>query len=749
MIDQKDQFPEENQETMSEMTNENIEDQIPEATTEEVQKNKATELEDESILSPMNQKDATELTADVPEVEQPLAEQVNETVMEGDPEPDITVVEEPEIALEVTTPQPEAEGVDLHEEKAAVEATMVPEVETTVEGADESLGAEIPAAFSEATHLDETVKDIVAEEEEEEELDTEEIHDKYDEYPREKLVELLDIEVEAGDIQDIKTKVALIKVAFLKLTREEERKRYEEHFQAGGKKEDFTPYEDELTVRFNTVFEKYKEKKSKYNEEQEVLKLRNLDAKKQILEELKSLINADESLKKTYDRFKELQNQWKEIGVVPSGEVNNMWQSYHFLVEKFFDKVKISKELRDLDLKKNLEKKIELCEKAEELLLESSIIKSFKLLQKYHEEWKEIGPVPSDKRDEVWERFKNTTDKINERRREHYNRLSEDREKNLVTKTALCEKAEQMLSEEILTIKDWQEKTKEINEMFNIWKTIGPAPKKDNDEIWERFKTYLNTFFSNKKEFFSDLKEEQMQNYNLKLNLCSQAEALKESTDWKKTTNDLINLQKEWKNIGPVPRKYADKVWLRFRAACDEFFNRKSEFFGNLESSEKENLQKKLELIEQVEKYQFGADKVENLHILKDFQRKWMEIGHVPIKEKDKVHKSFREAINKHLDQLNISNFEMQSADFSNKVDTMLDSPNGNRMVRKEMNFLAIKISKMREDINLWENNIGFLAHSKTADLLKMEFEKKINKAKEELALMEAKYKYLNQSLDR
>ncbi len=590
-------------------------------------------------------------------------------------------------------------------------------------------------------------EELVSDEEDEgDDDDGSEETEKYDTYPREKLVEMLEEIVESGDIPSIKTKVALIKVAFLKLTRDEDHKKYEEYIADGGDKEDFDSGPDPLVDKFNKAFGRYKERKAKYIEEQEVLKLRNLDTKNAILDELRELVSSDESLKSTYDKFKELQTRWKEVGLVPAGEVNNLWQNYHFLVEKFFDKVKISKELRDLDLKKNLDKKLGLCEKAEELLLEKSIVKSFKELQKYHQEWKEIGPVPSDKTDEIWERFKAATDKINQRRREHYSELAEQREQNLLAKTALCDKAEQIVANEINTIKEWQVKTDEINELFKVWKTIGPAPKKDNDVIWDRFKTCLNTFFSNKKEFFNEIKQQQLNNYNLKLDLCKQAEAIKDSTDWRKTTNDLINLQKEWKKIGPVPRRYSDKIWTRFRAACDEFFNRKSDFFANIGEREKENLEKKKELIEKIKNHEFGVNKEENLDILKGFQREWTGIGHVPIKEKDKIQNEFRKAIDEKLDKLNISSVEIKTAGYAEKVENLKDSPNSNRNIRKEMGFLNGKINKIKEDINLWENNIGFLAKSKKADLLKKEFEKKINKAKEEVALYEAKLKYLREA---
>jgi hypothetical protein len=429
--------------------------------------------------------------------------------------------------------------------------------------------------------------------------------------------------------------------------------------------------------------------------------------------------------------------------MVPAGEVSNLWQSYHFLVEKFFDKVKINKELRDLDMKKNLELKIELCEKTEELLLETSIIKSFKLLQQYHQEWKDIGPVPQEQNDEIWERFKAATDKINERRREHYGKLQEEQEKNLLAKTDLCEKAEELLTATPATFREWQQQTNKMNELFKLWRSIGRAPKKSNNEIWDRFKGSMNTFYNNKKEFMKTIKDEQLNNYNLKVDLCVQAENMKDSTDWKKTTQELIKLQNEWKNIGPVPRKHSDKIWKRFRAACDEFFNSKSDHFSNIHEKENENLEKKKDLIERVKKQKFGEDKSKNLDILKEFQREWMNIGFVPMKEKDNVQKEFRTAIDSRLDELQISTTELSNASYATRMEAVKDSPEASRVYRKEINFLNNKISKLREDVNLWENNLGFFANSKKADLLKQEFEQKIVKAKQELAGMEAKVKYL------
>ncbi|HNS47877.1 MAG TPA: DUF349 domain-containing protein, partial [Bacteroidales bacterium] len=383
-------------------------------------------------------------------------------------------------------------------------------------------------------------------------------------------------------------------------------------------------------------------------------------------------------------------------------------------------------------------------EKTEELLLETSILRSFKQLQKYHEEWKEIGPVAQDKKDEIWERFKTATDKINDRRREHYRKLQDEQEQNYATKLALCEKAEQIVTIRNNSLTDWQSTTQEISELLKIWKSIGPASKKINDKIWERFKSSLDAYFTEKKEYFGKVKDQQIHNFNLKLDLCVQAEALKNNTDWRKTTQDLIQLQKEWREIGPVPRKHSNRIWKRFRTACDEFFARKANYFSSIQKQEEENLQLKLSLIKKVQDYELMGNKSEDLQVIKEMQREWMEIGHVPLKEKDGLQNDFRAAINKHLDKLKVDAMEINTLSFKAHYESVRDVPDANRILGKERGTLVNKLSKLKEDIALWENNIGFLADSVNAQILKKEFEKKIENAKKEKAILEAKIRILN-----
>jgi len=395
-----------------------------------------------------------------------------------------------------------------------------------------------------------------------------------------------------------------------------------------------------------------------------------------------------------------------------------------------------------------METKIDLCEKTEELLLETSILKSFKQLQQYHRKWKETGPVPRDKREELWERFKSATEKINLGRREHYNNLREVQEKNLISKAAMCENAEEIVQRENKSIKDWQENTQQISELLKVWKTMGPAPRKQNDEIWERFKNSLDTFFAGKKEYFQVIKEEQMHNYNLKLDLCTQAEAVKTSTDWKQTTRELIELQKEWKKTGPVPRKHSDKIWHKFRAACDEFFNNKSDYFANIKTHETDNLKAKEELIKKVESFKFDKDKNKNLETLKGFQREWTDIGHVPFKEKDKIQNVFRKVINDQLDKLKISKAVMQTINYKQRLENLKDNPNASRIIKNERYFMQQKVKKLEDEVKLLENNMGFLAKSKKADLLKAEFTKKIEDARNEVEMLKEKIKFLERETE-
>ena len=468
----------------------------------------------------------------------------------------------------------------------------------------------------------EEVLEIVTNEEVDEE-ETEGVELDIEGKNKEELAAMLEEIVQDPDVMRIKDKVTAIRVRFMQLNKEDMDKEMEAFLEGGGDKESYQHVQDEAEQRFNSAFGIFKANRAKQNELLDAQKQENLAQKQALLEELKELIASEETLKKTYDDFRALQDKWKAIGQVPATENANLWNTYHFLVEKFFDKVNINRELRDLDMKKNLDAKIVLCEKAEELLDEKSMTKAFKELQKLHEDWKEIGPVPQDKKDEIWERFKAATDKINAIRREHYSKIQEEQNANLETKTALCDKAEELLAEEYNSISVWQKKSEELSDLFKIWKTVGPAAKKQNEEIWTRFKTAMDTFFAKKKEFFATLKDKQTENLERKINLCIEAEGLQESTEWKKATEQFKKMQEEWKTIGPVPKRHADKIWKRFRAACDTFFGRKAEHFSGLKDEEAANLAAKQALIETIKNYELKPSRAENMEAIKALQKQW------------------------------------------------------------------------------------------------------------------------------
>lgn len=705
-------------------------------------------------LNAMNQEESTQPAEVENTVETPVVSNEEKSEAHAEKQEEVAAVnEEPadtapakpktrsprKSAVKEISVEPEAvsavEGIDS--EKESVEATTQPEIAEAITQ-EEHAPAESETATVAAAHA-------VSDEVEEEEFEVEEgLAESLEHKSRLQLVELLEEVVKDPDVNVIKNQVTLIKVAYLKCTHDEK----EKMFQLAASEEESESFEvaDPLEERFRNAFNIYKHNKARYAEQVEKEKIQNLEAKKHILEELKILISSEETLKKTYDDFKVLQDKWKAIGMVPKNDAPGIWQNYHFLIEKFFDKVKINKELKDLDLRKNLEHKIELCEKAEELIIETSITKAFKRLQELHEEWKELGPVPQDKREEVWDRFKTASDKINDRRHEFYTKIQDEQDANYAAKVVLCDQAEQVVSKEYSSIKQWQESTQQVNELLKMWKSIGQASPKMNNEVWIKFKGHLDNYFANKKEFFGKLKEQQLHNYNLKMDLCVQAEALRLSSEWRNASRDLIRLQDEWKNIGPVPRKHSEKIWKRFRAACDEFFQRKAEFFKNIQSTENENLVRKQEILKKLEEFEYVEDRQANLETVKELQRQWMETGHVPIKEKDKLQNDYKAAVNKIYDKLKVDVSEQRMSNYRNRFENLKEQPDAQRIINKERNSLQIHIDELKEEILLWENNIGFFANSKQANILKSEFEAKIARAKEELAGLEAKKKFLQKA---
>src|SRR4030043_2227483 len=485
---------------------------------------------------------------------------------------------------------------------------------------DDSVHAEQSGAEGNATGTEETTHAEKADEKE----DT-----------KNEIVETLALIIENRPPAEIRNDIDRIKALFYKKLKIESDERKNKFLSEGGRVEEYRAWVDPTEARVKHLLEKYKERKSDYNRIQEAEKFENLKKKYDIIDKIKEIVNREESINKTFHEFRLLQNEWHSIGVVPQNALKDLWENYHHYVEIFYDYIKINKELRDLDLKKNLEAKVVLCEKAEELLLEPNPVNAFRFLQDFHDQWREIGPVPQESKNEIWERFKEATSQINKRHHEYFEKQKDEQRKNLEAKMTLCEEVEAINSLEIKNFRDFDEKAEKVVALQKMWRRIGFAPKKQNNKVYQRFRDACDSFFEKKRNFYADNKEIQQNNLQMKIELCLQAEALQESTDWKATSDAMIKLQKEWKEIGPVPRKKSEKSWKRFRKACDHFFNRKAEYFAELDTSYEDNLKAKQAVIEELEKFEPGADVQAAFDRLKELQKKWTEIGFVPFHMKD------------------------------------------------------------------------------------------------------------------
>jgi cell fate (sporulation/competence/biofilm development) regulator YlbF (YheA/YmcA/DUF963 family) len=552
------------------------------------------------------------------------------------------------------------------------------------------------------------------------------------------LVALFAQKIESEPVQTLRSTVEAIKIAFYKQHRaniEAERKAF---LEAGGSEEAFSPAPCADEARFKELFALYRNERDKYIAELEANKENNLREKLAIIEELKELINSDETMNTTFARFRELQQRWKEIGLVPQQNVKDIWETYNLYVENFYNFIKINKELRDLDLKKNYEIKISLCEQAEELTLETQVVEAFRRLQKLHDEWRETGPVAIEFKEALWERFKEASSRINKRHQEHFETLKAEQTKNLALKLELCEKVESLATRPILSRKDWNKASEELLEIQKVWKTIGFAPKKDNNRIYERFRAACDKFFEHKREFYAGQKSEMEHNLAIKNELCAEAETLAMSEDWKRATEELIALQARWKQVGPVARRHSDTIWKRFRAACDKFFERKAAHFATVDNQHEENLRQKQALIEEMR----AADvKAGGFEAIKEFQRRWSQIGFVPIKFKDALQKEYKAIVDGMFATLRSSERDRSMSRFRERVSTMKSSG----QLRSERERLFNKVRQMEQDIALLENNIGFFSKSKNAEALIADVREKIERTKRDMAELIEKIRLIDE----
>lgn len=559
-----------------------------------------------------------------------------------------------------------------------------------------------------------------------------------------KLTELVEAskDVPHGDVEALKQ-------AFYKLHRYEVEEQKKAFVAGGGDEKDFVPPADETENKIKELLATYKEKRSVLLAEEERVKEANYALKLQLIDQLKALTESQEDFSKLYNTFKEIQQRWNEAKLVPQEHANELWRNYQVYREKFYDIIKINNQFRDYDFKKNLEMKTALCETVERLENEPDVISAFHQLQKLHQQWREIGPVARELREDLWARFKAASTVINKRHQEHFEKLKEKEQENLVAKTAICEEIEAIDFTTLKTFKDWEAKNKEVIGLQEKWKTIGFAPKKHNVKIFERFRAACDVYFSKKSEFYKTVKGEMEKNLNAKRALCEQAEALKDSTDWKATTETMIALQKEWKTIGPVGRKHADAIWKRFITACDYFFEQKNKTVSSKKTTEQANLVEKKELIDKIKALEEIEDYDEALATLRDYMAEWNSIGFVPFKEKDKIYKEYHEAVDEQFDRLNVDRNDRRMQSFRNNLSEMTSGEKGKGRLFTEREKLMRMYERMKSELQTYENNIGFLSvSSEGGDGLLKEMERKIEKLKEDMALTVKKIDAIDENLE-
>lgn len=542
-------------------------------------------------------------------------------------------------------------------------------------------------------------------------------------------------ELAEADAPAEKQELDALKQAFYKIHKANVAAARAQFIENGGEPEAFLPTPNVLEDEFKAAMNVIKQKRAELQAELDRQKEENLQKKQEILERIKALSATPEEANQAYKEFKELQNQWKELTLVPAEKANELWKTYQLYVEQYYDQLKLNNEFREYDFKKNLEIKTRLCETAEKLNEEADVISAFQQLQALHQEFKETGPVAKELREEIWARFKAASTAVNKRHQQYFEELKQKEEENLAHKTALCEKIEAIDLTAIKTAAAWEAQTQQIIKMQKEWRTIGFAPQKMNVKIFERFRGACDRFFTEKAAFFKRLKEEQAQNLAKKTELCEKAEALKDSTDWKATADKLMQIQKEWKTIGAVPKKHSESLWQRFIGACDYFFEQKGKNTASQRGEEKENLQKKEQVIEKL-KALLESDEEENKQdAVRELMKEWNEIGFVPFKEKDKIYKAYHETVDQLFKALNMSAARRRLDNFKNNLKN--DAKEGGQGLSRERERLVRAYENKRSEIKTYENNLGFLTcSSKKGSNLLNEMNKKMEKLKDELNLI-------------
>ena len=545
-------------------------------------------------------------------------------------------------------------------------------------------------------------------------------------------------------VESVKDRVAQIKAAFFALRKEEIAAEKAEFLAKGNEESAFAVTEDEVEQKIKELLGEFKEKRAEFNAEQDAVKHENLEKKLKIIEEIKTISQDTDNINRQFSHVQQLQQEFKAIGEVPSTSTTEIWKSYQQTIENFYDLLKINKELRDYDFKKNLEIKQQLCEEAEALDEDNDVIAAFKKLQALHDKWRETGPVAKDIREQLWARFKAASSVINKKHQAFFEERKASEKENADAKTALCEAIEKIETEGLKTYAAWDEVTKQIIGLQEEWRKLGFASRKVNTALFTRFRKSCDEFFAAKAAFFKQMKEELSDNLAKKNELCEKAEALKDSTDWKATTDALIALQKEWRTIGPVVKKHSDAVWKRFIGACDYFFEQKKKQTSSQRSIEHDNLKAKKEVIAQINAILNAEEEAEDApQQIRDLMSKWQSIGHVPYKEKDKIYAQYKEAIDKAFEKFDMKAVRARLSNFENSI-----SQSGSDKVYHERERLVRAYEQKCNELKTYENNMGFFtASSKNGNTIVKELEKKISNLKDEIALLEQKIKIIDEKI--
>ena len=576
-----------------------------------------------------------------------------------------------------------------------------------------------------------------------EEIEASEPMSEYSSMSKAELVAALEALVEKP-VEEIKREENAIKMAFYQIRKEELDKEKEAFLAKGNEEAAFAPREDEDEAKLKELLNQIKEKRAAHNAAIEEARAKNLEAKQAIIDEIRAISGDADNVNKHYNKVQELRHQFQQIGEVPAANATEIWKTYQAAVESFYDMLKLNKELRDYDFKKNLEQKEQLCEEAEKLSEEENVLEAFRSLQALHDKWREIGPVAKEMRETLWARFKEASAAVNKRHQAFFEQRKKREKENEDAKTSLCEKLEAIIAEDHATYAAWDEATKQIIALQEDWKKLGFAARKVNAALFTRFRAKCDEFFSEKAAFFKRMKEEMAANLEKKVALCEKAEALKDSRDWKKTTEALVALQKEWKTVGPVVKKQSDAVWKRFVSACDYFFEQKAKLTVNVRLEERNNLKQKKAVIAAINEQLANADEKEAVKNIRELMKQWQGIGHVPFKEKDKVYAEYKKAVDAAYDKLDMKESRANIANFENALNNMSDT---DKMYRERERLVRTYEQSVNE-LKTFENNLGFFnAQSKSGSSMLKEMERRIAKIKEDIAVLEKKIKLIDEKL--